>query len=144
MTCINKLASFPNSRIRTRRPTQTAVTYDLDVETADLGTGLIDTENDTLTASERNGQTTNDNTIVAEPDPLATYITLRNIDPAEPLYYTYVPPGQEDTIDVVAQGMLLRAGDAVDLEVTDSIVIAKGAHSDGTTAINARVDKGIG
>jgi len=142
MPCQQKLASFPNSRIRTRRPTQSAETYPLAIQTT--GTGLVDTTVDTITSAERNALTVNGNTIIAEPDPLATYITLRNIDAAEPLYYSYVPVGDDDTVNPVTDGMLLRAGDSVDLETTDVIVVARGAHSDGVTPIPARVDKGIG
>ncbi len=142
MTCIRKVASFPNSRIRTRRPTRTSTTYDLSIASL-LAVGPIDIANTSVSAVNRNQLTTNGNTIVSEADPLTTYITLRNIDPSEPMFYSYVLEGQADNFDVTAEGQLLRAGDSVDLEVTDSIVIARGASS-VDSAIPARVDKGIG
>lgn len=143
MTCGKKLASFPNSRIRTRRPTDTAQTYHVDVQVDD-DIGTIDTINDEITETDIGMETTNGNTIIAEANPLTTYITLRNIDPAEPMFYGYVDPGTPDDQDLSVDGQLLRAGDSVDLEVIGSHVIAISLHSDGISPINARIDRGIG
>lgn len=143
MGCIKKLASFANSRIRTRRPTKRADTYDVNVQIDD-DAGVIDTTVDPITENEIGLKTTNGNTIIAFPDPLTTYITLRNTDSAEAMYYSYVDEGESDNFDITVEGMLLRAGDSVDIEVVDSAVIGVSAHSDNNSAINCRVDKGIG
>lgn len=93
------LASFQNSRVKPRKATETAQTGTLSVPTA----------------SEIQMRPANPN---------RTYLTIRNLDQANPVRYGY--PAQFGTL--ATNGFLLKGGDAADLESTQEIrIIAFGA-----------------
>ena len=134
MVCGNKLASFPNTRERPRKPTLTADTGRVMVKQSGV-TGTFDTTNG-VTVSDEGKVTTNGNTIVKASDSDRTYLTLRNVSPADSLVYGY-----RDRSDLNNTGMILRAGDSVDIDSLDTIY-ARGIS--GSTDIDVRVDFGRG
>ncbi len=134
MPCGNKLASFPNTRERPRKPTLTADTGRVMVkQNGDIGT--FDTTNG-VTVSDEGKQTTNGNTIVKAYDQDRTYLTLRNVSPADAIVYGY-----RDRADLNNTGMILRAGDSVDIDSLDTIY-ARGIS--GSMDIDVRIDFGRG
>lgn len=133
MTCIRKLSSFPNTRERPRKPTQTADTYD--VSALVPAVGPIDPNNTTITEANIGQQTIGGNTILAASNADRTYITIRNLDPTDAIAYGYVDKNLTD------EGMILRAGDSADLETIDTPVYVR---SLGAAAIDVRVDEGEG
>jgi hypothetical protein len=141
MGCQSKIGSFPNTRIRSRKPTKKAKTYKV-IAIWDNSAGPIDTTVE-VTEAMIGQKTTNGNTIVSPASSEQTYLTLRNIDPSEPVFYSYVDIGESDAIDLLDQGQLLRAGDSVDIEVTESVVLVRSASS-VSTDIDCRIDRGQG
>ena len=134
MVCGNKLASFPNTRERSRKPTLTADTGKVLVK--QNGTiWTFDTTNGVV-VSDEGKQTTNGNTIVKATDQDRTYLTLRNVSPADAIVYGY-----RDRADLNNTGMILRAGDSVDIDSLDTIY-ARGIS--GSTDIDVRIDYGRG
>lgn len=92
------LASFQNSRIKPRNATVTAETGSVSVS------NVVET---TIRPANVN----------------RTYMTLRNLDPTNPIRYGY--PAQFGSLSL--DGFLLKAGDAVDLESTEEVrAIASG------------------
>lgn len=143
MGCSSKLGSFPNTRLRSRKPTKKAVTYKV-IAIYDDTAGPIDlTTQDPVDDTIIGQKTVNGNTIVSPYSSEQTYLTLRNIDPAEPVFYGYADIGADDNIDLLDQGQLLRAGDSVDIEVTESVVLVRSASSVDTD-VDCRIDRGQG
>ena len=131
---IQCLASFPNSRIRPRKPTASAITRGRTLEPA----GTLGPVNPAVTEpveADEDSQTVNGNTVINARNLNRTYITIRNVDPSDAMAYGY-----EDTIDLALDGMILRAGDSVDLESPQTIY----GISLGIASINIRFDRGIG
>lgn len=142
MGCEKKIGSFPNSRIKTRKPTVFATTYKV-IAIFDQTPGPIDLSVVDIDDSHIGQKTINGNTIVSPATSTQTYLTLRNIDPSEPIFYGYALKDQDDAIDLLDQGQLLRAGDSVDIEVTASVVLVRSASSLNQD-IDCRIDRGIG
>lgn len=132
-TCVKRLASFPNTRERPRRPTQSAITYA--VAALISAVGPLDTSTTAVTAANIGQQTTQGNTVVAPANPDRTYLTLRNLDPTEAVVYGYTDNPALDT-----EGMILRAGDSVDLDSIDNVIYVR---SIGATPVDCRIDRGV-
>lgn len=130
----SQLASFPNSRIRPRKPTESATTFGRTVE-PDGTIGAVDPGAAEPVFADEDSQTVNGNTVVAARNLNRTYLTIRNVDPSESIAYAY-----DDTIDITVDGMILRAGDSADLESPQTVY----AVSLGAVAVNLRYDQGIG
>ena len=139
MTCIRKLASFPNTRERPRKPTQSSSTYQVDALVA--AAGPVDPTAITITSANIGQQTQNGNTILAAPNSDRTYLTLRNLSPSENLVYSYKPVGEADDPNMDDNGMILRAGDSADLEDIDSVYYVR---SLGAADVDCRIDEGEG
>ena len=131
-TCAKRLASFPNTRERPRRPTQTADTYSVDALTSAVGP--FDTSTTEITEADIGTQTTNGNTIAAPIDPDRTYLTLRNLDPLNSIVYGY-----KDLADLDTEGMILKAGDSADLDAIDDPIYIR---SIGPALVDCRIDRG--
>ncbi len=137
MDCLRKFGSFPNSRLRPRKPTKNEDTmcYQLPAQ----GTvGTVDTSlpafDDTLDTS--NGElTTNGNMIIAHKDQNRTFLTLRNAHSGDIIRYGFF-----DRVDLATTGMPLRAGDAVDIDGPEMVYIA----SNSDEAIETCKHWGIG
>jgi hypothetical protein len=104
-------ASFKNSRIASRKPTTVADTFQLVV-----GVGA--------------------NTLISPANPNRTYLTLRSTATAsgDDLRYDYF-----DNPNILTEGFLLKAGEAVDLESPQTIY-ARGVAN----PVTATVDQGEG
>jgi hypothetical protein len=104
-------ASFKNSRVSTRKATTFA-----DVEQITVNTGS--------------------NTLISAANPNRTYLTLRNENgtSGNDIRYDYF-----DNPNILTEGFLLRAGEAVDLEATQDIY-AQGVAS----SVVCSVDEGQG
>lgn len=87
-------ASFPNSRIKPRSPTQTATTFHV------LLTGLAN------------------NSVIALADPNRTYLRLTNSDPAITMFYTY---GTIVTVNPTVTPTFGNVGDIVRSSLTSLI-----------------------
>lgn len=106
------LASFQNSRIRPRSATEDATT---DQVTIAVGAP---------------------NTLVRAANPNRTYITLRNENTGsgEDIRYMY-----EDSANILTDGFLLKAGEAIDLESKEAI------YAQAISApVNMSIDEGEG
>ena len=132
--CLDSLASFPNTRERPRKPTLTSDTKSVSV--APQGsTGSFVTSGVVILPSDEGKITTMGNTVVKASDSERTYITLRNVDAKDAIVYGY-----RDRSDLNTTGMILRAGDSVDIDSLDTI-FCRGL---GVGSIDVRVDFGKG
>ena len=132
--CTTKLASFPNTRERPRKPTLTSDTKAVSVNPHTV-IGTFNTTTTIITVIDEGKQTTMGNTIVKALDADRTYVTLRNVDAKDAICYGY-----RDRADLNVTGMILRAGDSVDIDSLDT-VFCTGL---GVAAIDVRVDFGRG
>lgn len=128
-------ASFPNSRNSSRSSTKTSDTYAV-VALFDPA-GTIDTGVTEITDAHIGVDTLEGNTILTAKNRTRTYLILRNVDSAEGIVYGY-----EDRNDLEATGMILRAGDVVELDNKNVIYIRSIATD--TSDIECRVDFGLG
>lgn len=94
-------ASFKNSRISARKPTTEANTYEV-----------------TVLASA--------NTVISPANANRTYITIRSVPltPGQDIRYDYF-----DNPNILTEGFLLRAGEAVDLE-SPQVIYGRAVTSD--------------
>lgn len=103
MAIVSVNASFKNSRISPRAATTQADTSKVSVN-ASGGT----------------------NSLVLAADPARTYCTMRNTSATDNLRYSY-----SDDVNILTQGMLLKVGEAVDMESpTDIYARSEGAALD--------------
>lgn len=109
---LTSLASFKNSRVSTRQATTSA-----DVVKISVGTGPA-------------------STLVAPANTNRTYVTIRseNTLAGDDLRYDYF-----DNVNILTQGFLIKAGEAVDLE-NQSDIYARAV----TNAVLCSVDEGQG
>lgn len=106
---VSGLASFSNSRVKPRKATESANTKQITIATSE--------------------------TVVSLENQNRTYLSLRNLDMANVIFYGY--PLQFG--DLIAKGFQLKAGDAIDMESTQEIrAIAVGA------SVNVCIDEGQG
>lgn len=141
MTCKQKLASFPNTRQRPRKPTQESFTRNYTLPTNGT-TGLLDTGAggfDQTDDSNEGQVTTVGNMLIKAYMQERTYITLRNLGSAQNIRYRY----KDATVDGAGftTGMTLRAGDSVDLESPEMIFVE---NMDGAEPVEIAIDWGIG
>lgn len=135
-------ASFPNSRNSSRSSTKTSDTYALLAKWFDNGLDLpvaggFDTVANEPAEINRGDATLNGNTILIEKNRTRTYTILRNVDSSEGIVYGYV-----DRDDLETTGMILRAGDTVELDNKNAIYIRSIATD--SSDIECRVDFGLG
>jgi hypothetical protein len=132
-SCTQKLASFPNTRERPRKPTLTSDTGRI-MANGNTTIGIFDPSGGVVVGDEGK-VTVNGNTVVKAYDPDRTYITLRNVDPSEAMVYGY-----RDRANLHLTGMILKAGDSVDCDSLDTIY----ARSLNVLELEIRTDFGRG
>lgn len=140
MTCNKTLSSFPNTRQRPRKPTQKSDTNSFNKP---IPTGIsqsFDTSggNEPLEANEGE-YTLNNNMIVKAYNQNRTYLTLRNGHSKFSIRYGY-----EDHADLGTRGMLLRAGDSVDIESPQTVYVSHDAGETVDEVISIFTDYGEG
>lgn len=152
----NEFASLPNSRIRPRKATDEAFTFQMyaqDPDGGDYTDDQFDTaptpSEATALAADRGKTTIIGNTILIEKNSTRTYITLRNLDSENSIVYGYDDVAALDlaTLPVVGStaegaGMVLKAGDSVDLEVPNVVYVR--SHAPAGEKVLVAVDYGIG
>ena len=135
--CVKQLGSFPNTRQRPRKPTIDADTAQVLAKDA-LGVPDISSVADLVSddKTDEGKLTTNGNTILRARNLDRTYLTLRNIDPSENIAYGY-----RDRANLATSGMILRAGDSVDID-SPKIIFVRSLALGGD--VLTAYDEGIG
>ena len=138
MGIITEYASLPNSRQRPRKPTQEADTFIIHIP-VDNTIGVIDPSVDPVTSANRGNVTFNGNSILIENNQNRTLLTLRNVHASAYIRYGFV-----DRPTLNQDGLLLKAGDSVDLESPQVVYVARELNDESGEEIEVDVHFGIG